>query len=83
MLQHKNAVPDHTLTQRTQRQLAGRGLRAPCEIAVQTHNGMTTLSGKVEYAHQKQSALAAARGVQGVRGVLDQLQVIPTARRWG
>ncbi len=82
MLRHNNDVPDRTLAERAQRQLTSRGLRAPCQINVQSNHGVLTLSGKVEYSHQRQTALQAARGVQGVRGVVDQLQVIPAGNRW-
>jgi osmotically-inducible protein OsmY len=78
----KNQVPDHTITQRVTAQLSNRGLRSPCHISVQTNNGMVTLSGSVQYAHQKQTALQAARNVDGSRGISDQLQVTPAGRKW-
>jgi osmotically-inducible protein OsmY len=80
MLQRKNQLPDHTLADRARRQLSNRGLRAPCEINVQVQSGVVTLSGKVEYAHQKQTALRAARGLEGARSIIDQVQVIPMRR---
>ena len=82
MLQRKNQIPDHTLSDRAQRQLSSRGLRAPCEINIQTQNGVVTLTGKVEYQHQKQAALQAIRGLEGARGVVDLIRIMPPERRW-
>ncbi len=55
--------------------LANRGLRSPCNVAVNTKNGEVTLSGTVQYAHQKSAAVQAATSVAGVRRVTDQTKV--------
>jgi len=55
--------------------LANRGLRSPCNVTVNTKNGEVTLSGTVQYAHQKSAAVQAATTVAGVRRVSDQTKV--------
>lgn len=68
-------IPDRTITQQVQNQLAGRGLAAPCRVTVATQNGNVTLSGNVQFAHQKSMAVRVASAMQGVRRVIDRLVV--------
>ena len=82
MLQKKNQIPDHTVSNRVTHQMSNRGLRAPCDVRVQVHNGAVTLSGSVQYAYQKNSAMQAARSVEGAHTIIDQMQVIPQGKRW-
>lgn len=72
---------DLKTTQQVQLKLANRGIRNPCAVAVFTKNGEVTLSGTVQYPHQKKSAVQAASGVMGVRRVIDHLIVKPIDRR--
>ena len=74
-------VSDQAITQQVTSKLANRGLRSPCQVAVQTNKGDVTLSGSVQYAHQKGAAVGAAGGVTGVRRVIDQLTVKPLDKR--
>jgi osmotically-inducible protein OsmY len=75
-------VPDHAITQKVSQQLASRGMRPPCRIGVVTNKGNVTLSGMIQYDHQRRSAVQVARGVNGVQRVLETLQVIPTTQHW-
>ena len=43
------------------------------------HNGHLTLTGKVEWLYQKESAEAAVRHLRGVRGVSNHITVAPRA----
>jgi osmotically-inducible protein OsmY len=69
---------DVAITQQVNNKLAGRGIRSPCHVGVQTQEGNVTLSGTVQYAHQKTAAVQVASGVTGVRRVADQLTVKPS-----
>jgi osmotically-inducible protein OsmY len=82
MLLRKNQIPDHTVSNRVTHQMSNRGLRAPCDVSVQVHNGTVTLSGSVQYAYQKNSAMQAARSVEGAHTIIDQMQVIARGKRW-
>ena len=66
---------DDVITQQVNQKLANRGIRSPCKVTVLTRNGDVTLSGTVQFAHQKSAAVQAATGVRGVRRVTDQTQV--------
>jgi len=68
---------DDRITQTVKNKLASRGFSSPCCLTVQTSNGQVTLSGMVQYAHQKSAALSAIRGLEGVRRVIDQMMVKP------
>lgn len=81
MLPSKNLIPDARITERVTQLLAGRGLRSPCRVKVKTVKGEVTLSGTVQYNHQKAAAVQATRGSQGVSRVIDQLTLIPPPAR--
>ena len=74
-----NKVPDEAIIQKVTRQLSNRGMQSPCHIAVTARRGDVTLSGTIQYEHQRIAALHAARGIDGVRRVMDHLQVQPKA----
>ena len=67
---------DQVITQQVSQKLANRGIRSPCKVNVATHNGDVTLSGTVQFAHQKSAAVQAATGITGVRRVTDQTTVV-------
>ena len=53
------------------------------QIDVDTSNKVVTLRGEVETAAQKDQAVMIARNTDGVRDVIDQLRVNPTAATSG
>lgn len=56
-------------------------LRSTIPEAVQAvvHNGHLTLTGKVEWLYQKDSAEAAVRHIRGLRGIVNRITVAPRA----
>jgi osmotically-inducible protein OsmY len=66
-------VQDRTITRQVQSKLMGRGLGVPCRIAVETSKGEVTLSGSVQQAQQKATAVQLTSGISGVRRVIDRL----------
>jgi osmotically-inducible protein OsmY len=66
---------DQTITNQVMMKLAKRGFRAPCNVRVQTKRGEVTLTGTVQFPHQKGAAVQAATGVTGVRRVTDQTTI--------
>jgi hypothetical protein len=53
------------------------------QVDVDTSNKVVTLRGEVETAAQKEHAVMIARNTDGVRDVIDQLRVNPTAATTG
>ncbi len=75
-------VKDEVLVQKVTLQLSKRGIRPPCRVTVTAVNGKVTLSGELQFAMQRKTALRAAREVPGVQDVVDQLHVKPPAAAW-
>lgn len=76
-----SAVPDRTIIQDVSNKLARGGVRTPCRVDVQARNGEVTLTGTVQFMHQKQSALKIAGGVNGVRRVVENLTIKAPVKR--
>ena len=72
---------DNRITQQVSNKLASRGFASPCRVTVDTANGQVTLSGVVQYAHQKGAAVSAISGMTGVRRVIDQMTVKPVVKQ--
>ena len=72
---HKEVISDKAIDQKVTQQLSARGMRSPCRIAVQTAKGVVTLSGDIEFEHQRNTAVQAARHLDGVSSVVDRLHV--------
>jgi osmotically-inducible protein OsmY len=69
-----NDNSDKALQKQVDRRLQRSGGGGPGIKAV-VMRGSVTLTGKLKYESQRMPLLKALRGVAGVRGVLDQLQV--------
>jgi hyperosmotically inducible protein len=61
-------------------QLAGDPAINALFVKVDTANGQVTLSGKVALAEQKTEAEKVARQVEGVKDVVNQIQVVGSTR---
>lgn len=72
-------IPDSDLTKQILGKLAERGIREPSRVTVRIRGGTVTLSGTVQFANQKQSAVRIATGIAGVRRVVDRLTLTPPA----
>lgn len=75
-------IKDPVISQRVSDKLVSLGVRAPCHVTVASNRGNVTLSGMIQYEHQRHTAVGAARGVVGVQRVVDQMQVIPSEQPW-
>ena len=76
MYGRKNPISDRDLNQKVSQSLSSHGMRPPCKVAVTSMKGTVTLSGQIQYEHQRQLAKQTARNVDGVDRIVDQLQVI-------
>jgi hypothetical protein len=80
-MDRKVPINDATITRNAHQHIAGTGLRSPCHIQVQTRNGEVTLSGIVQYDHQRTAAVHAVRNLEGVKRVIENLKVMPAPKR--
>jgi len=77
----KGAVSDSWLTSKTKIALFGDERVKGREVRVETVNGQVFLRGKVESDEAKAAAEEIAKGVENVKGVKNDLQVVPAAAR--
>ncbi len=74
---------DHTLQHDVMAELEWEPRVDAAHLGVTADAGVVTLSGHVSSLTQKQTALAAARRVRGVRVIADEIEVrLPGDRKW-
>jgi hypothetical protein len=76
-MSHLGSATDKAILKKLQQHLARVSLGSQSHVNVAVRDGQVTLSGNLQYENQRRPALKAARSVEGVRGVLDQLRVQP------
>ena len=77
----KEGVSDTWITAKTKIALYADERVSGTQVNVDTHNGMVALRGKVDSADAKAAAEQVAKGVEGVKGVKNDLQVVAPAAR--
>ena len=80
---HVNHRLDPKITQHVTERLAAGGIRSPSRVTITTAGGVVTMKGTIQYEHQRHAAMQATHGVDGVRRVVDRLQVMPVFHRSG
>ena len=78
---HNTGTSDGWITTKTKLALIADKRTSGFATDVDTQNGTVTLSGKVDTAEAKSAATEVARGIDGVKSVDNQLQVVPDAKR--
>jgi osmotically-inducible protein OsmY len=81
-MQRSDQVPDKRVSQKVQQRLSRTGLGSQSKITVQIRNGDVTISGALQYETQRRPVVQAIRSVEGVRRVVDQLQVKAVDKKW-
>jgi hyperosmotically inducible protein len=74
-------TPDGIITAKTELALMADADASAFDVDVDTAQGVVTLSGKVETDKSKAAAERVAKGIEGVKSVNNQLQVVPEARQ--
>lgn len=69
------AMPNDQLQEKVQHALAVEPGLIGTQIAVSVLNGVVELSGRVQTDRQRQLAEQVARGVEGVRSVIDNIHL--------
>ena len=69
----RQPILDSKIIEGIRRRLANCGVRAPSRVTVACNGGDVTMSGTIQHEHLRHPVLRAARGVEGVRSVTDQL----------
>ncbi len=74
-------INDDRITRSVNSKLATRGFGSQSKLTVQTSKGLVTLTGSVQHAHQKRTAVKAISGIAGIRRIIDQLTIKPATKR--
>ena len=75
-------VSDKSILQKVNQRLMTTGTGSQRGITAAVSNGTVTLSGGIQYEHQRRGVVRAASSVTGVRRVVDQVQVVPKESKW-
>lgn len=73
----QNHASDKMILKKVNQHLARVSVGSKSLVNAAIRNGQITLSGNLQYENQRRPALKAAGCVEGVRGVLDQLKMLP------
>ena len=74
-------IPDNQLTRAVTMKLSQRSGGSGCKVTAVVSDGYVTLTGTVEAEYQKRPIINSIGGINGVRRVIDQLQVAPKKKR--
>ena len=77
----KVGITDSWLTSKTKIALFADDRVKGRQVSVETRNGMVTLRGKVDSADAKAAAAEIAKGIEHVKGVRNELQVVAPSQR--
>ena len=77
----KTTLTDSWITGKTKIALYADSRVSGTQITVDTTSGMVHLRGKVDTDAAKAAAEQVARGIEGVRGVKNELQVVPSSMK--
>jgi hyperosmotically inducible protein len=69
------AAPDSSISTAVRSRFSANAALKPLKIAVDTHDGVVTLTGQVNNVEQRNAAQLEARAVTGVKGVKNELTV--------
>ena len=74
-------IPDKTIAKQVVQRLTRSG-GSQNHVTTTVRNGDVTLTGTLQYEHERRSIVNAANGISGVRRVVDQLRLIPKKTSW-
>lgn len=77
----KTNVSDSWITSKTKIALFADSRVSSTSVNVETQKGMVYLRGKVENDAAKKAAEEVARGIEGIQGVKNELQVVPESAK--
>jgi osmotically-inducible protein OsmY len=76
----REQVPDEVLSQMVNQRLSRMETSGRDHVTATIQSGDVTLKGHLSYEHQRRAFVQAARHVDGVRRVIDQLRIVARKR---
>ena len=77
-----NQIPDKTLLKQVVQKLARSGTGSQSRVTAAVRNGDVTLTGTLQYEHERRCVLKSTSNVSGIRRVIDQMRVVPKKKIW-
>ncbi|MCK7557163.1 BON domain-containing protein [Chitinophaga sedimenti] len=78
MLPQGSITPDEQIAEAVLKSLMWNSIVPDDLVTVKVENGWVTLEGEVEWQYQRESAGAAIENLVGVKGVSNQIKVVPS-----
>ena len=70
----RNQIPDKTVLKSVLQRMTRKGTSSS-RVKATVRSGDVTLTGTIDYEHQRRSVLSSANSIPGVKRVIDQLRV--------
>jgi osmotically-inducible protein OsmY len=80
-VERPNKIPDSQLTRSITMKLAQRSGGTGCKVTAVVNSGYVTISGTVDAEYQKRPIINAVNGINGVRRVIDAMNIAPKRKR--
>ena len=69
-----NQIPDQTVLKSVLQKMTRKGTSSS-RVTATVRSGDVTLTGTIDYEHQRRSVVSSATNIPGVKRVIDQLRV--------
>lgn len=69
-----NQVPDKTLLRSVQQRMMRKGVSAS-RVTATVRNGDVTITGTIDFEHERRAIINAPNGIPGAKRIIDQLRV--------
>ena len=73
----KETIPDKTVLKDVNKRLARTGMGSRCKISATVRSGQVTLTGQLQYENQRRPVVQAVNRVEGIKGFVDQMTIMP------
>jgi osmotically-inducible protein OsmY len=78
----RNEVSDKSLLMQVNQRLMRSGAGSQGKVSATVRSGDVTLTGTLRYEHERSSFLRTASSINGVRRVIDQMQIETKKKGW-
>ena len=75
-------IPDKTLLKQVVQKLMRSGTGSQSRVTAAVRSGDLTLTGTLQYEHERRRVLKSTSNISGIRRVIDQMRVVPKKKIW-
>ena len=77
-----NQIPDKTVLKQVVQKLMRSGTGSRSRVTAAVRNGDLTLTGTLQYEHERRCVVKAISSISGIRRVIDQMRLVPKKKVW-